>query len=222
MVPRAFRKERPSLMSWVHCISYRLLSNSRLLKIWVGAVFAAYGSSWARGWIRAVAAGLPHNHSNTRSELHLRPTLQLTAMPDPLTHRARPGMEPVTSWMLVVLVSAEPQQELPKYKRCLNTVLFVIWWRWQLNRYCLANEFWLHWVHASFSQEASSMFWRCPFSPLFMYFLFIATPLAYGSSWARGQICAAAVSYATACSNAGSLSHWARPQIKPVSSQTRC
>ena len=44
---------------------------------------AAYGSSKARGLIRAVAAGLHHSHGNARSELHLRPTPQLTAMPDP-------------------------------------------------------------------------------------------------------------------------------------------
>ena len=35
------------------------------------------------GLIRAVAACLQHSHSNTRSEPHLQPTSQLTAMPDP-------------------------------------------------------------------------------------------------------------------------------------------
>ena len=43
----------------------------------------AYGSSQAKGRIRAVAAGLCHSHSNTRSELCPQPTPQLTAMPDP-------------------------------------------------------------------------------------------------------------------------------------------
>ena len=33
-----------------------------------GAAPAAYGGSQARGRIRAVAAGLHHSHSNTRSE----------------------------------------------------------------------------------------------------------------------------------------------------------
>lgn len=41
----------------------------------------AYGRSQAR--IRAIAAGLQHNHSNGASELHLRPTPQLTETPDP-------------------------------------------------------------------------------------------------------------------------------------------
>ena len=42
---------------------------------------AAYGSSQARGRIGAVAAGLYQSHA--RSELRLRPTPQLRAMPDP-------------------------------------------------------------------------------------------------------------------------------------------
>ena len=43
----------------------------------------AYGSSQARGPVGAAAARLCHSHSNTRSELHLRPIAQLTATPDP-------------------------------------------------------------------------------------------------------------------------------------------
>ena len=43
----------------------------------------AYGNSEARGPVGAVAASLPHSHSNAGSEPHLRPAPQLTAMPDP-------------------------------------------------------------------------------------------------------------------------------------------
>ena len=43
----------------------------------------AYGSSQARGQIRAVAASLHHSHSNAGSEPHQQPTPQLTATPDP-------------------------------------------------------------------------------------------------------------------------------------------
>ena len=43
----------------------------------------AYGGSQARGRIGAVATSLCQSHSNARSELHLRPTPQLTAMRDP-------------------------------------------------------------------------------------------------------------------------------------------
>ena len=67
----------------------------------IRTAFAAYGGSQARGHVRAIAAGLHHSHSNTGSRLHLRPTPQLMAMPDPygsLTHWASPGIEPETSW----------------------------------------------------------------------------------------------------------------------------
>ena len=43
----------------------------------------AHETSWARGQIRATAAGLHLSHSNTRSELPLRPTPELTATLDP-------------------------------------------------------------------------------------------------------------------------------------------
>ena len=65
----------------------------------------AYGGPQTRDLIRAVAAGLCQSHSNTTSELRLRPTPQLTAMTDPLTHWARPRIKPTTSWMLVRFVN---------------------------------------------------------------------------------------------------------------------
>ena len=48
------------------------------------------GSSWDRGWIRAMAV----SHSNGRSELHLRTTPQLTAMPDPWPTKQGQGSNP--------------------------------------------------------------------------------------------------------------------------------
>ena len=57
--------------------------------IFIFCIFKAtpevYGSSQARGRIGAVAASLHHSHSHihARSQPHLRPTPQLTAMPDP-------------------------------------------------------------------------------------------------------------------------------------------
>ena len=47
------------------------------------AALKACGGSQARGLIGATAAGLHHSHSNARTELHLRPTPQLMATPDP-------------------------------------------------------------------------------------------------------------------------------------------
>ena len=49
----------------------------------------AYGSSQARGQIGTVVASLPHSHSNAGS----------------LTHRAGPGIEPSSSWILVRFMS---------------------------------------------------------------------------------------------------------------------
>ena len=43
----------------------------------------AYGGSQARGLIGAIAASLHYSYSNARSKLHLQPTPQLMAMPDP-------------------------------------------------------------------------------------------------------------------------------------------
>ena len=68
---------------------------------------AAYGSSQARGWIRATAAGLHHSHSNTRSELQLQPVLQLSAMLDPYSiewgqgsnlHPHKDNIRSLTQW----------------------------------------------------------------------------------------------------------------------------
>ena len=69
----------------------------------------AYEISQARGWL----------------ELQLLAYPTATAMPDlsvtytlahgkarSLTHWARPGIEPTTSWFLVVFITAAPQQEL--------------------------------------------------------------------------------------------------------------
>ena len=66
----------------------------------------------------------------------------------------------------------------------------------------------------------------------FFFFLFRATPAAYGGSQARGPIRAVAAglyhshsnvgsesaTYTTAQGNAGSLTHWVRPGIKPETS----
>ena len=71
---------------------------------------------------------------------------------------------------------------------------------------------------------------------IYSFFLFTAAPPAYGNSWARGGIGAAAAgpithplqhqiwatSVTSACSNARFSTHWARPGIEPVSPWTLC
>ena len=58
------------------------------------AALTAHVAPQARGQIGAVAAGLCHSHSNTRSKLCLRPTPQLTAMPDLQPTRQGQGSNP--------------------------------------------------------------------------------------------------------------------------------
>ena len=80
------------------------------------AKLKAYGSFQPRGWIGAVAAGLPHSHSNAGS----------------LTHWVKPGLEPTSSWILAGFITAEPQQDSKKqftllipnirYSECANYV----------------------------------------------------------------------------------------------------
>ena len=61
-----------------------------------------------------------HSHSNTvGSEPCLQHTPQLMTMPDPLTHWARPGIKPMSLWILVRFITAEPwwePLELPDFK----------------------------------------------------------------------------------------------------------
>ena len=59
---------------WVFCLFVCLLFR---------ATPKTYGSSQARGRIGARATSQHHSHSNMGSKLHLRPTPQLMATPDP-------------------------------------------------------------------------------------------------------------------------------------------
>ena len=54
------------------------------------------------------------------------------------------------------------------------------------------------------------------------FFLFTAAPVAYGGSQAMGWIEAVIAGLITPCGNAKSLTHWARPGIKPACSRRLC
>ena len=59
--------------------------------------FLGYRDGW--NWSCMTVTGLHDSHSNARSKPHLWPMSQLEATPDPsLTHWARPGIEPASSW----------------------------------------------------------------------------------------------------------------------------
>ena len=66
------------------------------------------------------------------------------------------------------------------------------------------------------------VYWRLFLFFVFRFFvfcfLFKATPAAYGSFWVRHQIWGVSATYTTAHGKTGSLTHWARPGIKPTSS----
>ena len=64
----------------------------------------AYGGSQARDQIGAVAAGLCHSHSNTRSKLCLQPTPQLMVMLNPQPTEWGQGLNLQSSWILVRFV----------------------------------------------------------------------------------------------------------------------
>jgi len=72
----------------------------------------AYGSSQAKGHIRAVAADLHHSHSS--GQIWATSVIYTTAHSNAryLTHWARPGIKPISSWLLVRFLIAEPWCEL--------------------------------------------------------------------------------------------------------------
>ena len=69
------------MLGWRH--PHEKLKNFFFFFFFFKAAAVAYGGSQARGQIRAVAAGLCHNHSNARSKTCLQPVSQLKAALDP-------------------------------------------------------------------------------------------------------------------------------------------
>ena len=69
------------------------------------AACVAYGSSQARGQIGAAAASLCHTAASVTYT-----TTNSNA--GSFIHRVRPGLEPLSSWILIGFVTTEPQQEL--------------------------------------------------------------------------------------------------------------
>ena len=62
--------------------------------------------------MRATAAGVHHIHSNTGSEPHLQPTLQLTATADPKPTERGQGLNSHPHGYESGSLTAEPQREL--------------------------------------------------------------------------------------------------------------
>ena len=74
------------------------------------SVPTAYGSSQARGWIGAAAASLQPQQRQIQTTSVTWTTAHSNT--GSLNHWARPGIEPVSSWIIDRFPSAEPLQEL--------------------------------------------------------------------------------------------------------------
>ena len=77
------------------------------------AVPMSYRISQARGWIIAAAASLRHSQSQCQIQAMSVTCMAAHSNAGSLTHWARPGTEPESSWTLVGFATTEPQQELP-------------------------------------------------------------------------------------------------------------
>ena len=86
----------------------------------------AHGGSQARGWIRATAAGLCHSHSHAGS----------------LIHWARPGIEPMSSWILVGFLTTDPRQELQESYFRRQLIYQCLWkGKFKSNKYIYSVSF---------------------------------------------------------------------------------
>ena len=104
--------ETGALLTIVQCTGqppqHRIIQPNTVLFCLFRTAATAHGGSQARRQIGATAAGL--RHTNMGSEPRLWPTAHGNT--GPLTHWVRPGIEPTSSWIPVVLTT-EPLWELP-------------------------------------------------------------------------------------------------------------
>ena len=75
---------------------------------------STYGGSQARGRIGAAATGLYHSLGNVRSESSLTYTAAAHSNTGSLTHWAKPGILPASSWILVGFVNRWAMKGTPR------------------------------------------------------------------------------------------------------------
>ena len=148
----------------------------------------AKGRSQARGRMRASAASLDHSHSNTGSEPHLQPTPQLCGNARSLTHQVRPGIKPISSWILVRFLTCEPQQELPGFS-CIKQQADI--WGQHIVQSLPGNNLVVKASSSPREEQGSCNYFKmlCILfypPPLLFFFLFRAALVAHGRSQARG------------------------------------
>ena len=109
-------------------IDYILIKKRKIILFYLGPHVQHIKSSWARGRIGPAAAGLHHSHSKCRLLIWAASVTYAASASDTATcgnagslaHWSRSGIEPKTSWFLVIFISAVPWWELQK-------ILFWLW-----------------------------------------------------------------------------------------------
>ena len=98
-----------------------------------------YECSQARGWIGASAAGLNLSHSSVGIQAASVAHTTAHSNGRSLTHWARPGLKPASSWILVTFVTAEPWWELEEYFYFLKNIFIRVDLQCSINFYCTAK-----------------------------------------------------------------------------------
>ena len=107
-----------------------------LFLVFFRAAHMAYGGSQARGPIRGPPQ--PQQHQIWAASSNYTPAPSNTGS---FTHRARSGIEPASSWMLVRFVSAEPQRGLHGDHFIMDTCIKS--WYYTLNTYSIMGQWFL-------------------------------------------------------------------------------
>ena len=139
-----------------------------LIKRWLWT-FSFFFFSQARGRIGPTAAGLHHSHSQHRIQAASVTYTTADGHAASLTHWARPGMEPVSSWLQVRFVSGEPLWELHTlaiYNENSHSalLLYLAWdcWCFEFLSWFFFFFFCSFWITLGFALSSSSlqMPWR--------------------------------------------------------------
>ena len=85
----------------------------------------AYGGSQARG-IRATAAGLQPQPQQLGIQVVSVTYTTAQGNAGSLTHGARPGVEPASSWILLRFATSEPHWELPRLSLMFTSLMGLL------------------------------------------------------------------------------------------------
>jgi len=156
-----------------------------------------------------------HLLAYTKPQQHETPVVSATyttahSNAGPLTHWARPGIEPVSSWILVGFLTHCATTRTP-----LFWVLFVSYISQNEIIWCFSLSIWL--ISLNLIPSRSIHVVTDGKISFFFFCLFRAEPLAYRSSPARVQVGAAAASLHYSHSNMASEPHlWPTSQLMAV------